>query len=622
MSIAEIQQGTEFLAEERESQVNDFAFMVATKNGSGSQTSNSVLVRSLFHMGIPVNGKNLFPSNIKGLPTWYTIRVSSEGYIARRDTTEIAIAMNELTAAEDIADLPEGGVVILPQEWKWGRTRDDIIWYEIPVKETIRQFKIPSARREQVGNMVYVGVVAWLFEIPLDQVHRALSDQFRGKAGAVNMNFEIIEAAWEWARDNLVKQDPYRFAPMNLTEGKILITGNEAAALGAIFGGVTFASWYPITPSTSLIDALLGYRHLRKDPESEKDTVAVIQAEDEIAAIGMVVGAGWAGARALTSTSGPGISLMSEFAGLAYIAEIPVVIWDITRMGPSTGLPTRTSQGDILFTSFLGHGDSQQVVLLPRDPDECFEFGWKSFDLADTLQTPVFVLSDLDIGMNNWMSEPFEYPDRPINRGKTLDKIGLEEFFAERGEWYRYRDYDKDGIAWRTLPGTDHPRAAYFTRGTGHNDKGEYSERSDDWVENMERLRRKFETARTLVPAPEIETSPGLRIGIVSYGSNDPAVQEARDRLRADGIDTSYLRIRALPLKPEVITFIEQHDRIYVVENNFDGQMTSLIRIDMPQDNSHVKSLALGDGLPMTPRFVYENILSMEQGHNAQERTY
>ena len=615
MSIAEIQQGTEFLAEERESQVNDFAFMVATKNGSGSQTSNSVLVRSLFHMGIPVNGKNLFPSNIKGLPTWYTIRVSSEGYIARRDTTEIAIAMNELTAAEDIADLPEGGVVILPQEWKWGRTRDDIIWYEIPVKETIRQFKIPSARREQVGNMVYVGVVAWLFEIPLDQVHRALSDQFRGKAGAVNMNFEIIEAAWEWARDN-------RFAPMNLTEGKILITGNEAAALGAIFGGVTFASWYPITPSTSLIDALLGYRHLRKDPESEKDTVAVIQAEDEIAAIGMVVGAGWAGARALTSTSGPGISLMSEFAGLAYIAEIPVVIWDITRMGPSTGLPTRTSQGDILFTSFLGHGDSQQVVLLPRDPDECFEFGWKSFDLADTLQTPVFVLSDLDIGMNNWMSEPFEYPDRPINRGKTLDKIGLEEFFAERGEWYRYRDYDKDGIAWRTLPGTDHPRAAYFTRGTGHNDKGEYSERSDDWVENMERLRRKFETARTLVPAPEIETSPGLRIGIVSYGSNDPAVQEARDRLRADGIDTSYLRIRALPLKPEVITFIEQHDRIYVVENNFDGQMTSLIRIDMPQDNSHVKSLALGDGLPMTPRFVYENILSMEQGHNAQERTY
>ena len=295
MSIAEIQQHPEALAEERASQVNDFAFMVATKNGSGSQTSNNVLVRALFHMGIPVNGKNLFPSNIKGLPTWYTIRVSGEGYIARRDTTEIVIAMNELTAAEDIASLPAGGVVILPQEWKWGNSRDDITCYEIPVRATIRQFKIPSARREQVGNMVYVGVVAWLFEIPLELVHQALSEQFRGKAAPINMNYEIIETAWEWARSNLIKQDPYRFAPLSLTKGKILITGNEAAALGAIFGGVTFASWYPITPSTSLIDSLLSFRHLRKDPETGKDTVAVIQAEDEIAAIGMVVGArlGW-----------------------------------------------------------------------------------------------------------------------------------------------------------------------------------------------------------------------------------------------------------------------------------------------------------------------------------------
>ena len=622
MSIAEIQQHPESLAEESASQVNDFAFMVATKNGSGSQTSNNVLVRALFHMGIPVNGKNLFPSNIKGLPTWYTIRVSGEGYIARRDTTEIVIAMNELTAAEDIASLPAGGVAILPQEWKWGNSREDITCYEIPVRATIRQFKIPSARREQVGNMVYVGVVAWLFEIPLELVHQALSEQFRGKSAPINMNYEIIETAWEWTRSNLIKQDPYRFAPLSLTKGKILITGNEAAALGAIFGGVTFASWYPITPSTSLIDSVLAFRHLRKDPESGKDTVAVIQAEDEIAAIGMVVGAGWAGARAMTATSGPGISLMSEFAGLAYLAEIPAVIWDVTRMGPSTGLPTRTSQGDILFTSFLGHGDSQQVILLPRDPAECFEFGWKSFDLAEALQTPVFVLSDLDIGMNNWMSEPFEYPDISMNRGKTLDKIGLEDFFAAKGEWYRYRDYDGDGIPWRTVPGTDHPRAAYFARGTGHDDQANYSERSEDWVHNMQRLRRKFETARTLMPAPEIETSPGLRIGIVSYGSNDPAVQEGRDRLRADGIETSYLRIRALPLKPEVLAFIEQHERIYVVENNFDGQMTSLIRIDMPQDNSHVHSLALGDGLPMTPRFVHENILSQERNQHGQKRTY
>jgi len=621
MTLAEIHPHPEALAEDRASQVNDFAFMVATKNGSGSQSSNNVLVRSLFRMGIPVNGKNLFPSNIKGLPTWYTIRVSSEGYTARRDTTEIVIAMNELTAAEDIANLPAGGVVILPQEWKWRRGREDITWYEIPVRATIRQFRIPSERREQVGNMVYVGVVAQLFDIPLEMVHKALSEQFRGKTAVVDMNYGIIESAWQWARDNLVKQDPYRFAPMNLTEGKILITGNEAAALGALFGGVTFASWYPITPSTSLIDSLLAFRHLRKDPESGKDTVAVIQAEDEIAAIGMVVGAGWAGARALTATSGPGISLMSEFAGLAYLAEIPAVIWDITRMGPSTGLPTRTSQGDILFTSFLGHGDSQQVILLPRDPAECFEFGWRAFDLADALQTPVFVLSDLDIGMNNWMSEPFDYPDRPMERGKTLDKIGLEEFFAEKGEWYRYRDYDGDGITWRTLPGTDHPRAAYFTRGTGHNEKAEYSERSDDWVQNMERLRRKFETARGLLPAPEIELGPDRRVGIVSYGSNDPAVQEARDRLRAEGIETSYLRIRALPLKPEILAFIEQHERIYVVENNFDGQMTSLIRIDMPHDNSHVRPLTVGDGLPMTPRFVHESILSQERSQHGQKGT-
>ena len=620
MTIAEIQQHPATLTGDGASQVNDFAFMVATKNGSGSQTSNNVLVRALFHMGIPVNGKNLFPSNIKGLPTWYTIRVSSEGYTARRDTTEIVIAMNELTAAEDIANLPAGGVVILPREWKWGRSRDDITWYEIPVRATIRQFKIPSERREQVGNMVYVGVVAQLFDIPLELVHQALSEQFRGKSAPVDMNYGIIETAWEWSRDNLLKQDPWRFAPLNLTAGKILITGNEAAALGAIFGGVTFASWYPITPSTSLIDSLLAFRHLRVDPESGRDTVAVIQAEDEIAAIGMVIGAGWAGARALTATSGPGISLMSEFAGLAYLAEIPAVIWDITRMGPSTGLPTRTSQGDILFTNFLGHGDSQQVILLPRDPAECFDFGWQAFDLADALQTPVFVLSDLDIGMNNWMSEPFDYPDRPINRGKTLDKIGLEEFFAENGEWARYRDYDGDGIPWRTLPGTDHPRAAYFTRGTGHNEKAEYSERSDDWVQNMERLRRKFATARSLVPEPEIELAPGRQVGILSYGSNDPAVQEARDRLAADGIATSYLRIRALPLNPEIVTFIEQHERIYVVENNFDGQMTSLIRIEMPRDNSHVHALALGDGLPMTPRFVHKNILSQEQNHHAQKR--
>lgn len=592
--------------------VNDFAFTVATKNGSGSATSNNVLVRSLFKMGIPVNGKNLFPSNIKGLPTWYTIRVSKDGYTARRASTEIAVAFNELTAAEDIQSLPAGGVCILPAEWKWGHSREDITYYEVPVKDIIAKFEIPSERREQVGNMVYVGAVAKLFDIPLSVIYQALLDNFKGKEKPAKMNYDIVEAAFQWTEANLSKNDPYYFAPLNMTSGKIIITGNEAAALGALYGGLTVAAWYPITPSTSVIDAVLDYQSVRKDPETGKNTVAVVQAEDEIAAIGTIVGAGWAGARAMTATSGPGISLMAEFAGFAYFAEIPIVVWDITRMGPSTGLPTRTSQGDVLFTYFLGHGDSRQVCLIPASVEECFEFGWRSFDIAEQLQTPVFVLSDLDLGMNNWMADPFEYPTEPINRGKTLDKISLEDFFADKGEWFRYRDYDNDGVAYRTVPGTDHPRAAYFTRGTGHNDKALYSERSEDWVQNMERLRRKFETARTVVPKPVVQRNPDYKVGIISYGTNDPAIKEGQDRLAKDGIHTNYMRLRALPFTADVREFILGHDRVYVVENNFDGQMFQLLRTEIAEDLTHMHSLALGDGLPMTPRWVHENILKLE----------
>ena len=349
---------------------NDFAFTVATKNGSGSQTSNNVLVRALFKMGIAVNGKNLFPSNIKGLPTWYTIRVSHEGYTARREITEIAIVMNEQTAAEDIHNLPPGGVCIIPEEWKWTQSRDDCHYYAIPVRDTIRQFDIPRERREQVANMVYVGVVAQLFGIPLELLQEALLDNFGGRERPAQMNYQVIEAAYDWSAANLVKRDPYRFAPDSKTDGTLLITGNDAAALGSLFGGVNLVSWYPITPSTSLVDAVLSHKAIRDDEEG-KSTVAVVQAEDEIAAIGMVVGAAWAGARAMTSTSGPGISLMSEFVGLAYFAEIPLVIWDITRMGPSTGLPTRTSQGDLIFSYYLGHGDSRQLILLPGTMAEC-----------------------------------------------------------------------------------------------------------------------------------------------------------------------------------------------------------------------------------------------------------
>jgi len=613
MAIAQPQANSQPQAGDNGRIVNDFAFTVATKNGSGSQTSNNVLVRSLFKMGIPVNGKNLFPSNIKGLPTWYTIRVSKDGYTARRATTEIAVVFNELTAAEDIVNLPSGGVCIIPQEWNWGQSRQDITYYEVPVRDIIKQFDIPSERREQVGNMVYVGVVAKMFEIPLNLIYDALMDNFKRKEKPVKMNYDIVEAAYKWSTENLTKNDPFYFAPLDMTEGKIIITGNEAAALGALFGGLTVAAWYPITPSTSLIDAVMDYQHIRKDPDTGKNTVAVIQAEDEIAAIGMLVGAGWAGARAMTSTSGPGISLMSEFTGLAYFAEVPLVIWDITRMGPSTGLPTRTSQGDLLFTYFLGHGDSRQVCLMPGSVEECFEFGWRALDLAEELQTPVFVLSDLDLGMNNWMADPFKYPDQPIQHGKTLNKISLEEFFAEKGEWYRYRDYDQDGVTYRTVPGTDHPRSAYFSRGTGHNDKATYSERSDDWVQNMERLRRKFETARAKVPAAVIDYDANKKIGIISFGSNDPAIKEAQNALANQGIETNYLRVRALPLKEEVLEFVRSHDRIYVVENNFDGQLFQLLRMEIAQDTTHMVSLALGDGLPMTPRWVYNNIMQEEQ---------
>ncbi|MBC8100775.1 MAG: 2-oxoacid:acceptor oxidoreductase subunit alpha [Armatimonadetes bacterium] len=590
--------------------INDFAFTVATKNGSGSQTSNNVLVMSLFKMGIPVNGKNLFPSNIKGLPTWYTIRASKHGYTARRAVTEIAVVMNQDTAAEDIANLPVGGVCIIPQEWKWGQSRTDIIYYEIPVDAIVKNSEIDKAFKDRVGNMVYVGVVAKMFSIPLDIAYAALLDNFNGKEKPAKMNFTVVQNAHQWAEDNLVKRDPYQFAPMNATAGKIVITGNEAAGLGAIFGGLTVAAWYPITPSTSVIDSVLNFKHLRVDPETGKDTVAVVQAEDEIAAIGMIIGAGWAGARAMTATSGPGISLMAEVTGLAYFAEIPCVIWDITRMGPSTGLPTRTSQGDLIFTHFLGHGDSRQIVMLPGSVEECFEFGWSAFDYADTLQTPVFVLSDLDLGMNNWMAQPFDYPAEPLKRGKVLNADQLEAFIKEKGNWGRYMDYDKDGIPYRTLPGTDHARSAWFARGTGHNEMAAYTERGDDWVKNMTRLRVKFETARNTLPAPVTDTVDGAKVGILSFGSNHDAIREARDYLAAENIATDYMRVRALPLAHAVHDFVRAYDHVFVVENNFDGQLHQLLSMDFHDSMAHVTSLASGDSLPMTPNYVFDHIMT------------
>lgn len=589
--------------------VNDFSIVVATANGSGSQTANVTIIRALFRMGIPVNGKNLFPSNISGLPTWYTIRVSKDGYIARREGTEIVIAFNEKTVVDDLKALPAGGVCIYPSDWKFEHSRTDVTYYGVPLKEFVKASGAEDKFKTYVSNMVYVGAVAALLGIDLAEIKGALNTHFNNKARAVNLNYGVVEMAANWVQANLVKQDPYRVERMNATDGMIMIEGNVASALGSIFGGVGVVAWYPITPASSVAEALNEYLpQLRNDPETGLPTYAVVQAEDEIAAIGMAIGAGWAGARSMTSTSGPGISLMTEYAGMGYFAEVPVVIWDVQRMGPSTGLPTRVSQGDVLSVYFLGHGDVRHVVLLPGSVGECFDFGVQSFDLAERLQTPVFVLSDLDLGMNLWMSPPFKYPEKPMDRGKVLTAEDLQRL----GTWGRFVDVDGDGIGYRTLPGTNDWRAAYFTRGTGHNAKAVYSERPDDWEENLQRLARKHDTARTLVPPPVIDAVSGASVGIIAYGSADPAVVEARDRLAKLGIKTSYLRLRALPLENTLREFVAAHDRVYVVEINFDGQMAQILRMELPEYATRFRSIAKCDGLPLTVRYVTESIRDQE----------
>lgn len=588
--------------------VNDFQINVATVNGTGSQTANSTLIRALFKMGIPINGKNIFPSNIQGLPTWFIIRLSKEGYISRRERSEILVAMNQATVTEDIHELPSGGFCLFPDDWKIQQDRTDITYYPMPIKLLMNQANVPSNLKDYVVNMIYVGFLADLLGIDLNAIQDALSYHFGGREKPIKLNMDMVIAAHDWAQQNVTKLDRYFVEPMNKTQGLILMDGNSAAALGAVFGGVTVAAWYPITPSTSLADALNEYlAELRRDPETGKATYAVIQAEDELAAIGMVVGAGWAGARSMTATSGPGISLMTEFAGMAYFSEIPSVIWDIQRMGPSTGLPTRTSQGDVIAAYLCGHGDTQHIVLFPANLSEAFEFGWRAFDLAERIQTLVFVLSDLDLGMNLWMSLPFEYPDQPMDRGKVLNAEQLDALET----WGRYRDVDGDGVSWRTIPGTPSRKAAYFTRGTGHNDEARYSERPEDWVNNMARLRRKFDTARTIVPQPVIDLR-GSSIGLLSYGTNDGAIVEGRDRLRARGIETDYLRLRALPLSDATKQYIEQHDYIYVIENNFDGQMAKLLCMEYPHLAPKIRSLAFSNGLPLSARWLTDSVLEQE----------
>jgi 2-oxoglutarate/2-oxoacid ferredoxin oxidoreductase subunit alpha len=589
--------------------VNDFSITVGTKNGSGSSTANNTILRAIFKMGIPVSGKNLFPSNIQGLPTWYTIRANKDGFVARHEVNEIVVAMNPDSFARDLASVPVGGAFFYADDIKQPITRADVAVYPMPVKELVKKDpNVPSDFRDLVGNMVYVGVLAQMIGIELEKIEAALTFHFKGKQKPIDMNLNAVKAGAEWAKANLEKKDPYYLEAMNKTDGMIMADGNTAAAIGSIFGGVQFVAWYPITPASSLAEGLNDYLPMLRKREDGKHTYAVVQAEDELAALGMTVGAGWSGLRSMTSTSGPGLSLMTEFAGLAYYAEVPVVIWDVQRIGPSTGLPTRTSQGDLTFTAFLGHGDSHSIILLPGDVYECFEFGWKAFDVAERIQTPVFVLSDLDMGMNQWMSNPFQYPNTPMDRGKVLFEKDIEEL---KGNWGRYLDKDGDGIAYRTFPGNKHPLGAYFTRGTGHDEYAKYTEDPGMWLSNMDRLKRKYDTARQYVPKPALHITKGATIGIISFGSTEAAVLEAMHQLEIEhGIKADFMRVRALPFTSEVTEFVNKYDQVFIVEMNRDGQMNQLLTIEYPKIAIKFKSVAFGDGMPASAKWVREGILA------------
>ena len=589
--------------------INDLSIQVATVNGSGSQTANLVLLRSIFQMGVPVSGKNMFPSNIAGLPTWFTIRANKHGYVARKTEIDFLVALNPETAREDVLNLKRGAAVVYDEPLKLDALRDDLVFYPVPFDSLVGQVSRDVKLRRRVRNMIYDGVLSQLLGVQLEQMEVALRRQFGSKPKVVSINREALDVGFAFAEQHLEKRDPYGIEPMDENRGRILVDGNAAAAIGCLMAGVTVVAWYPITPSSSLCETLISYlRKYRVDKETGKATFAVVQAEDEIAALGMVIGSGWAGARSMTATSGPGVSLMGEFAGLGYYAEVPAVIFDIQRVGPSTGLPTRTAQGDVLSTAFLSHGDSRHPLLFPCSPEECYSMAINAFDLAERFQTPVFVMSDLDLGMNTWMSPTFEYPTKPIDRGKVLNKETLDRI----GRFGRYRDVDGDGIPYRSIPGTDMP--AYFCRGSGHNEWGQYSERADDYQKNVDRLTRKFETARNWMPAPIVEINRKARIGIIAYGTTHWAIIESRDQLAAEAdLQTSYYRLRAYPFRSALASFIERHDRVYVVEQNRDAQMSTLMRLELRAELAgRLRSVLHYAGLPIDARSITEDVLIQE----------
>jgi 2-oxoglutarate ferredoxin oxidoreductase subunit alpha len=579
--------------------INDFVIKIGTVNGTGSASANSLLMKALFRMGIPVTGKNLFPSNIQGLPTWYEVRASKDGYNARTGRVDVMVAMNAQTYDKDLAEVSPGGYLIYDSSWPRARqlTRDDIHIIGIPLAQMANENFAPARVRILMKNIAYVGALCALMKIDRKIVRTLLEETFAAKPKLIDSNFKAISLGYDYAITHFDCPLPVHAEPMDGTRGKILIEGNAAAALGCLFAGATVGAWYPITPSTSLMDAFEGYcRQFRRDPDTGENRYCIVQAEDELAAAGMVIGAGWAGARAFTPTSGPGISLMGEFIGFAYYTEIPAVFFDIQRVGPSTGMPTRTQQCDIMAAAYASHGDTRHPVLLPADPGECFELSVQAFDLAERLQTPVFVLSDLDIGMNDWMVPELTWDDKfQPDRGKVLDAEQLQNL----EKYYRFVDVDGDGIAARTLPGS-HPRGAYFVRGSGHNQYGGYTEDGEEYQQVVDRLLTKWETARQLVPAAKVtESGHHTGVGIIAFGSSHGAVVEALDRLAGNGVYANYLRLRAFPFGDEVQAFLDRHDTVFVVEQNRDGQMRSLLLLEAEVDRSKLVSVRHYNGMPI-----------------------
>jgi 2-oxoglutarate/2-oxoacid ferredoxin oxidoreductase subunit alpha len=592
--------------------INDFVVKFATVNGSGSASANTIFAKTLFRMGLAVSPKNIFPSNIQGLPTWYEVRVSDAGYIARRDGIDLMVAMNPQTFKEDLAEVVPGGWLLydstLPRVWP----RDDISVLGIPIAQLCAQKWSDPRQRQLFKNMVYVGALTALLDIDVDVLKTAIVDQLKGKEKLVAANMEAVNLGRDFAGQNFHCPLPVRVRAAQCAKGKIMVSGNDAAGLGAIYAGATVCAWYPITPSTSLAEAYEKYARRLRVTKDGKRLYGIVQAEDELAAVGIAIGGGWNGARAFTATSGPGISLMSEFLGLAYFAEVPVVLFNIQRGGPSTGMPTRTQQSDIISCAYASHGDTKQVLLFPANPSECFSMGAQAFDLAERLQTPVIVMSDLDIGMNEWVTEPLAWNDAHIHdRGKVLDAATLEGFKDLKGrDWGRYLDVDGDAIPYRTLPGTHPSKGAFFTRGTSHDENARYTEDGRVHARILDRIRRKFDTAATLVPKPEVNIrDKNAKMGILYFGANSPAVLEALDLLERDGIKINALRIKAFPFSKEIAAFCEDHDTLFVVEQNRDAQMRSLLMTEIDVPGGKLIRALNYDGMPMTAAFVRSAVL-------------